>query len=106
MSYRKPLLIQNNPGQGIAQAMAGAGKEIANSVADYNIQQREDLAVREARIAQQKAKDDADSLKMQVELNSDSQEVLDAGNEVKIQLGEQYNAFNEEIYSFQEHHHQ
>jgi len=39
MSYRKPLLIQNNPGQGIAQAMAGAGKEIANSVADYNIQQ-------------------------------------------------------------------
>jgi len=102
MSYRKPLLIQNNPGQGIAQAIAGAGKEIANSVADYNIQQREDLAVREARIAQQKAKDDADGLRMQSELNSDSQDFLDAGNEVKIQLGEQYNSFNEEIYSFQE----
>ena len=102
MSYRKPLLIQNNPGQGIAQAIAGAGKEIANSVADYNIQQREDLAVREARIAKQKAEDDADALRMQEELDSDFQDVANASDEVKIQLGEQYNGFNEEIYSFQE----
>lgn len=102
MSYRKPLLIQNKPGQGIAQAIAGAGKEIANSVADYNTQQREDLAIKEARIAQQQAEDDAALLKMQVELNEATQEDIKAGEDVKIQLGTIYNGFNEEIYSFQE----
>lgn len=99
MSYRKPLLIQNRPGQGIAKAAADAGNAIGTAIVDNITAEAEEQKLRDERIELEQATQNAQDVKDAIAKNEENSQFAEDAESTRANLGEDFNANNEDIYS-------